>query len=106
MINVADRIKELMEMKEWSPYELSNQTDISTNAIYSWLDYVSVPTLQSIIKVCEVFGITLKQFFCGGDYKYTEEENKILREWLALSDLEKSAVKNLMDTFKILKNSH
>lgn len=105
MINVTERIDELMKLKGWTPYELSNQTGISTNAIYDWFKIGAVPTLQNIIKICEAMEITLEQFFCGGNYKYTDEENEILKEWFALSDLEKQTILNLMETFKILKNS-
>lgn len=104
MINVTERIRELMTNKGWTPYELSNQTGISTNAIYDWFKTGAIPTIQNVIKICEAMEMSLEQFFCGGSYRYTEEENQILREWFALSDLEKSTVMNLMETFKILKN--
>lgn len=104
MINVTERINELMKRKGWTAYELSNQTGISTNAIYDWNKKGSMPTTQSIIKICEVMNITLEQFFCGGNYQYTDEENAILKDWFTLSDLEKSTIMNLMETFKILKN--
>lgn len=105
MINVTERIGELMVLKGWTAYELSNQTGISTNAIYDWFKIGAVPTLQNIIKICEAMEITLEQFFCGGDYKYTDEENEILKEWVGLSDLERSTLMNLIETFRILKNS-
>lgn len=105
MINVSERINELMTLKGWSPYELSNQTGISTNAIYDWFKKGSMPTMQNIIKICETLEISLEQFFCGGDYRYSEEENRILREWFSLSDLEKETVLKLMETFRILKNN-
>lgn len=104
MIGVTARIDELMKAKGWSLYELSNQTGISTNAVCDWFKKGSVPTMQNIIKICENMGISLEYFFCGGSYRYTERENAVLKEWLALSELEKGAVKNLMETFKILKN--
>lgn len=94
-----------MTLKGWTPYELSNQTDISTNAIYDWFKIGATPTLQNIIKICEAMEISLEQFFCDGNYKYTDEENAILKDWFSLSDLEKSTVMNLMETFKILKNN-
>lgn len=49
MINVTERIGELMVLKGWTAYELSNQTGISTNAIYDWFKVGAVPTLQNII---------------------------------------------------------
>ncbi len=105
MINVTERINELMALKGWTPYELSNQTGISTNAIYDWFKIGAMPTLQNIIKICEAMEITLEQFFCGGNYKHTDEENAILKDWFSLSDLEKDTILNLMETFKILKTN-
>ena len=104
MFNAVERINELMNKKGWTPYELSNQTGISTNAIYDWNKIGAMPTMPNIIKICEAMGITLEYFFCGGSYQYTEEENKVLDKWFALSDLEKSTVMTLMETFKVLKN--
>lgn len=104
MFNVVERINELMNKKGWTSYELSNQTGISTNAIYDWNKIGAVPTIPNIIKICEVMGITLEDFFCVGSYQYTQEENKTLDKWFALSDLEKSMVMKLMGTFTVLKN--
>ena len=44
MINVVERITELMERKGWSSYELSAQTGISTNAIYDWFKIGAQPS--------------------------------------------------------------
>ena len=104
MFNTVERINELMNMKGWTPYELSNQTGISTNAIYDWNKIGAMPTMPNIIKICEAMKITLEYFFCGGSYQYTEEESKVLDKWFSLSDLEKSEIMKLMETFKVLKN--
>lgn len=103
MINVSERINELIQNKGWSLYELSLQTGISINAVYDWFKIGAIPSMQNIIKICETLEITLEQFFCGGNYKYSEEENQILNAWCELSELEKKTIKNLMETFKILK---
>lgn len=103
MINIADRIFELIDKKGWTAYELSKQTGLSTNSIYAW-NNGSTPSLSNVVKVCEALDISVEQFFCGmGSYKLTEDENKILNEWLLLSDLEKNAVMSMIETFKILK---
>ena len=50
--------------------------------------------------------ISLEMFFCGDNaYALTDEENAIMNEWFALSDLEKQAILRLVDTFKILKTA-
>lgn len=104
MFNAVERINELMNRKGWTPYELSNQTGISTNAIYDWNKIGAIPSLPNIIKICEAMGITLEYFFCGGNYQPTAEENEALDKWVALSDLEKDIVMKLMGTFKVAKN--
>ncbi len=103
MIDIVERVKELTEKKGWTSYELSKQTGISTNTIYDWYKG-AVPSLANVVKVCEALDITVEQFFCGiGSYKLTDDENRILQEWLLLSNLEKSAIMNIIETFKILK---
>lgn len=104
MFNAVQRITELMSIRGWTAYELSNQTGISTNAIYDWYKIGAVPTLPNIIKICESMGITLEYFFCGGSYRYTQEESKVLNKWVALSDFEKNAVMKLIESFNALKN--
>ena len=105
MIDVLQRISELMEEKQLSCYELSNLSGISTNAIYDWFKKGATPTMNNIVKICNACDISLEKFFCGNSmYKLTPEEDLILKDWFAMSDLEKSAVKNIVETFKILKN--
>lgn len=104
MINATDRIKELMAMMGWSAYEVSNQTGISTNAIYDWFKIGAAPTLPNIIKICEAVGISIEQFFCGTvNCSRSPDEENILREWLSLSELEKETIMRMIETFQILK---
>ena len=103
MVNLVDRINELISKKGWTAYELSKQTGISTNTIYEW-NKGTIPSLSNVVKVCEALDITVEQFFCGLEsYKLSEDENRILQEWLMLSDLEKNAIMSVIETFKILK---
>lgn len=106
MINLVDRINELLSQKGWTGYELSNQTGISISTIYDWNRTGSTPSLANIVKICEALNITLGQFFCGTEvYPLTKDENKILQEWFVLSDFEKGAIKHMIETFKVLKQS-
>ena len=103
MIDVVKRINELLAQKGWSDYELSKQTNISTNTIYAWNKTGAIPSLTNIVKVCEVLGITLGQFFCGTKNFRAPDEEKILREWFSLSELEKETIRRMIETFQILK---
>lgn len=106
MIDTVARIKELMDKKSWTCYELAAQTGISTNAIYDWFKIGAIPSLGNIVKICETMGITLEQFFCGEqEYRLPQEEQEILSDWFALPELEKSAVMSLIKAFKALKSN-
>ena len=103
MIDSVDRIIELIDKRGWTSYELAKQTGISTNSIYGW-NNGAVPSLSNVIRVCEALDITVEQFFCNNeDSRLTESENRILQEWMLLSDLEKSTILKIIETFKILK---
>lgn len=102
MIDVTARIAELMRVKNWTAYKLSEKTEISTNAIYDWFKAGATPTLANIVRICDALDITLEFFFCGGR-EYTDEERRVLDKWVSLSEFEKNAVKSLIDAFTLAK---
>ncbi len=61
MIDIVDRINELIDKRGWTSYELAKQTGISTNSIYGW-NNGAVPSLSNVIRVCEALDITGEQF--------------------------------------------
>ena len=85
MIDVVKRINDLLEIRNWSKYELANQTGISANSIYDWNKNKSLPTLKNIIKICDSMGISLEFFFCNGTYVHTDEERNIINNLMMLS---------------------
>ena len=104
MINATERIAELMRVRGWTPYELSVQASISSNAVYDWFKKGATPSLSNISKICNAMQISLAYFFCGSDEGYTEEEKAVLEKWIALSDLEKGTLDKLIETFGIIKS--
>ena len=102
MIDVTARIAELMRVKNWTAYKLSEKTEISTNAIYDWFKAGATPTLANIVRICDALDITLEFFFCGGR-EYIGEERRVLDKWVSLSEFEKNTVKSLIDAFTLAK---
>ena len=50
--------------------------------------------------------ITLSRFFCGAEnMDLSDEEKKLLDNWLTMSDLEKKSVFDMIETFKTLKRN-
>lgn len=64
---ILARIDELMREKGISNYQLKENADISST-IYQWRKNASrekerVPSLRSIEKICDYFGVSLSYFF-------------------------------------------
>jgi len=101
---IVARIDELRKLKGWSKYELAKTLGLSANTVYGWYRTDAMPSLTNVKKLCDELSISIEQFFCGvGSYKLNEEENKLLQDWFILSDLEKKAIFDVIEVFKILK---
>lgn len=63
MINVLERITELREQKHWTEYQLAEQSGLTQSTISSWYRKNVLPTLPSLERICNAFGISISQFF-------------------------------------------
>lgn len=67
MINVLERITEMREARHWTEYQLAEHSGLTQSTISSWYRKNMLPTIPSLMKICEAFDITLSQFFLGKD---------------------------------------
>lgn len=63
MINVLERITELRTKKHWTEYQLAEQSGLTQSTISSWYRKDILPTLPSLERICNAFGISVSQFF-------------------------------------------
>lgn len=63
MINVLERITELRKQKNWTEYQLAERSGLTQSTISSWYRKDILPTLPSLERICEAFGISISQFF-------------------------------------------
>lgn len=63
MINVLERITYYREQKGWTEYQLACKSGLTQSTISSWYRKNMLPTIPSLSKICDAFGITLSQFF-------------------------------------------
>ena len=63
MIDVLNRITELREERNWSEYQLAEKSGLTQSTISTWYRKNMFPTLPSLVKICNAFGISLSQFF-------------------------------------------
>lgn len=81
--NVADRVLELCKARSWSLYRLAHEADMPYSSLSTVLYKTASPSLVSIEKICDGFGITLSQFFSKENElaKLTVDERECLSRW-------------------------
>lgn len=103
---ILNRIDELRSQRGVSQNELARLLGVSANAVYHWRKTGALPTLANIEKICEVFGITVEQFFHGLDNEVpSSQDERFLNEWRSLSNEEKVAVVDVIKAFRAIKEA-
>jgi transcriptional regulator with XRE-family HTH domain len=94
---VLVRIKELCAKREWSLYRLAKESEVPPSTLNNLFNRNHTPTLSTLERICEGFGITLSQFFADDKPNplLTERQNELLRRFSELS----SSDKILLETF-------
>lgn len=96
--HIIDRIEQLCEQKQMSRYRLAQKSGISQSSISTLLNRQSVPTIQTLEKICKGLDMTLAQFFSEDDElpNLTEEQKRLLTTWNAMNEQEKALVEAYM----------
>lgn len=63
MINVLEKITKLRIERHWTEYQLAEASGLTQSTISSWYRKDMLPTLPSLIKICDAFNISVSQFF-------------------------------------------
>jgi HTH-type transcriptional regulator, repressor for puuD len=66
MFNIGNRIKNLRKINNVTSTELSNKIGISQGQLSRLENNVNTAQFDTIMKICEVFSITLSEFFNDG----------------------------------------
>lgn len=100
MFDVLARIKELREARGWSVYKLAKLSDIPQSTIATWYQKNLYPPIDKLERLCDVFGISLSEFFSTGPEKsLTGDQLAFLDKWNLLSPKERAAILSTMDAF-------
>ena len=69
---LADKISELRKKNDWSQEELAGQLGVSRQSVSKWESAASIPDLDKILKMSELFGVSTDYLL--KDSKEPEEE--------------------------------
>lgn len=62
-MDILNKITCLREERHWTEYQLAEKSGLTQSTISSWYRKDMLPTIPSLIKICDAFGITISQFF-------------------------------------------
>lgn len=90
--DVMERVQELCTVRSWTLYRLAKESGIPYSSLSTMLHKSYVPTIPSLMKLCNGFGITLAQFFSPEDEpaKLTQDQRACLEKWDALDTKSKT----------------
>lgn len=99
---IPKRISELCRKRGYSKYRLSQLTGMSQTALGNIMSRDSIPTIPTLEKICDAFGISLAQFFAGdsGKLDLTSDQTELLDIWDGLEVKEREIVLSLMRSLK------
>lgn len=72
-MNLGQRIYELRKAKNLSQGELADRLDVSRQSISKWENDSSVPELDKLIKMSDIFGVSMDTLIKGSDEDRTAE---------------------------------
>lgn len=99
MKDILSAITKYREERGWTEYQLQEHSGLPQSTISSWYRKNMVPTIPSLEKICNAFGITLSQLFAEGDMpvSLTKSQQKLLERWARLSEEQQAVVLALID---------
>lgn len=71
-MTLGENIVRLRTQKNWSQGDLADALDISRQSVSKWETDASVPELEKLLKLSEIFGVTLDALVRGEDAPQTE----------------------------------
>lgn len=98
MKDILGEITQYREERGWSEYQLAEKSGLPQSTISSWYRKNMMPTVASLEKICDAFGITLSQLFAQDDaVSLTASQRKLLQAWAKLNEEQQEAVFALID---------
>lgn len=100
MIDILGRITKHRMSRDWSEYQLAQQSGIPQSTISTWYRKQMLPTLSSLDKICRAFDMTMSQFLSENDSltEITPDQKELLNKWELLTSAQKNAFLNLMES--------
>ena len=81
-MDILEKITQLRLERNWSESQLAEKSGLTQSTISSWYRKNMLPTIPSLSKICDAFGISLSQFFLEDNnytVQITEQQQRLLQ---------------------------
>ena len=95
-MNVLEKIKKLQKERGWTTYKLAYESCLTQSTLSNMFARGTCPTVDTLEKICDAFGITLSEFFENDESRIyaSKEEIQLLNQYRVLTEKEKIAIKS------------
>ena len=99
MKDILETITEYRQARGWTEYQLAEHSGLPQSTISSWYRKNMIPTVPSLEKICNAFGITLSQLFATEDIpvSLTPSQQKLIEAWTKLNEDQQAVILALME---------
>ena len=100
-MDILEKITKLRQERHWSEYQLAEKSGLTQSTISSWYRKNMVPSIPSLTKICDAFGITVSQFFLEDGNKtvlLNDNQLSLLEVAAKLSPEQYNALLNFLET--------
>ncbi len=99
-MDVLERLRKLMDARGWTMYRLAKESGLTESTIANIYRRNAIPSIDTLEKICQGFGITLSQFFADAELvELTEDLKEVFENWRTLTPEQKEAALTMMRAF-------
>ena len=98
MINVPERILKLKNERGWSIYKLAENANLPQSTVANMFPRKTTPSIYTLNRICEAFGITLSEFF--DEKAENPEEIRLIYLFRQLTNIDKKTLTAIADILR------
>ena len=103
-MDTLERLNRLLDDLGWTVYRLAKNCGLSESTLANVFRRNTVPSITTLERICDGFGITLSQFFADGEMvELTPELKELFDNWVNLTAQQKKAANQML---RAMKNSN
>ena len=98
-MDILERIKALQKERDWTNYQLAQEAAMTQSTLTNMFARKTLPSVTTLIAICDAFGITLSQFFNENETTpiLSSEETELIQQYRQLSKKNKNIVNVLIN---------